>query len=349
MTDVMPVRPGTSSADLEAKYREESGSFYFTGVQALVRVPVDQMRSDRRAGKKTATFISGYQGSPLGGYDREIISHKQVLDAWNVVHQPGLNEELGATAVMGSQLASTFPKQNYDGVLGIWYGKSPGLDRAGDAIRHAQYAGTSPWGGVLALTGDDPACKSSTLPSSSEWALADLHLPTLHPGNVQEVLDLSLHGIAISRLVGLWTGIKIVTAVADGTGNIDVGPDRFAPVLPELDWNGKPYRCKVSGEVGAFVSGPGEKEIFEARLVLAQMYATANKLNKITHDAPNAWLGIIASGRCYHELLEALNLLGLDERALRDLGIRILQLTMLHPFETEAARHFAIGLEEILA
>ena len=348
MTDVMPLQQGTSGADLEAKYREASGSYYFTGVQALVRAPVDQMRTDRLAGKKTATFISGYQGSPLGGYDREIINHKQLLDPWNIVHTPGLNEELGATAVLGSQVSTTFPKQNYDGVLGIWYGKSPGIDRAGDAIRHAQYAGTSRWGGVLALTGDDPACKSSTLPSSSEWAMADLHIPTLHPGNTQEVLDLALHGVAISRLVGLWAGIKIVTAVADGTGSIDVGPGRIVPVLPELEWNGKPYQCTVSGEIGPWVSGPVEKEIFEARLVLAEMYAAANNLNRVTHDAPDAWLGIIASGRCYHELLEALHLLGLDEAALRGFGIRIMQLTMLYPFEVEAARRFSTGLEEIV-
>ncbi len=347
MTDVQERSRG-KAADLEAKYRERDGEYFFTGVQALVRVPVDQMRTDREAGHRTATFISGYQGSPLGGYDREIINHRSVLDPWNIVHTMGLNEELGATAVLGSQVSSTFPKQRYDGVLGIWYGKSPGIDRAGDAIRHAQYAGTNPLGGVLALTGDDPACKSSTLPSSSEWALADLHLPVLHPGNVQEVLDLGLHGIAISRLTGLWCGIKIVTAVADGTSVIDVGPGRIRPVLPELEWNGAPYRCRVSGEIGPWVSGPVEKEIFEARLPLARMYAAANGLNRITHDAPGAWLGIVASGRCYHEVLEALKLLGLDEAGLRANGIRLLQMGMIHPFDHEIARRFADGLEEIV-
>ena len=348
MTDVVHERTRGKAADLEAKYRERDGEYFFTGVQALVRVPVDQMRTDREAGHRTATFISGYQGSPLGGYDREIITHRASLDPWNIVHTMGLNEELGATAVLGSQTSSTFPKQRYDGVLGIWYGKSPGIDRAGDAIRHAQYAGTNPLGGVLALTGDDPACKSSTLPSSSEWALADLHLPILHPGNVQEVLDLGLHGIAISRLVGLWCGIKIVTAVADGTSVIDVGPGRIRPVLPEFEWNGAPYRCRVSGEIGPWVSGPVEKEIFEARLPLARLYAAANGLNRITHDAPGAWLGIVASGRCYHEVLEALKLLGLDEAGLRANGIRLLQMGMIHPFDHEIARRFADGLDEVV-
>ena len=209
MTEVMPER-STATFDLDAKYREEAGSFFFTGVQALVRVPMDQMRIDRRAAKRTATFVSGYQGSPLGSFDRELISHRRLLDELNIVHQPGLNEELGATAVMGSQLSTLFPKQRYDGVVGIWYGKSPGLDRAGDAIRHAAYAGTHALGGVLTLTGDDPSNKSSTLPSASEYALADLHQAILHPGNVQEVLDLGLHGIALSRASGLWSAIKIV-------------------------------------------------------------------------------------------------------------------------------------------
>src|SRR5262245_7674228 len=143
MTDVMHGRLPGGATDLEAKYREQEGTYFFTGVQALVRVPLDQMRADRNAGKRTAAFGSGYQGSPLGGFDRELIAHKSVLDQWNVVHQPGSNEELGATAVMGSQMSSTFPKQRYDGVVGVWYGKAPGIDRAGDAIRHAQYAGTS--------------------------------------------------------------------------------------------------------------------------------------------------------------------------------------------------------------
>ena len=348
MTDVIQNRPAGVSGDLEAKYREREGHFYFTGVQALVRVPIDQVLSDRAKGKNTASFISGYQGSPLGGFDREIISHKKVLDGWNMVHQSGLNEELGATAVLGSQVVATFPKQKYDGVLGIWYGKAPGIDRAGDAIRHAQYGGTTRWGGVLGLTGDDPACKSSTLPSSSEWAMADLHMPTLQPGNVQEVLDLSLHGVAMSRLVGLWSGIKIVTAVADGTATIEVGPDRFTPVLPELIWNGKPYVPTLTGNIGPWTSGPVEKEIFEARLPLAEMYASANNLNRITVDPPGAWIGIVASGRVYYEVIEALHILGLSRADLAQHGIRLLHMGMIYPFEREIARRFAQGLQEII-
>ena len=345
MTDTLPT---TAGPELDDKYRAESGSFFFTGIHALVRVPLDQMRADRLAGLSTATFVSGYQGSPLGGYDREIIAHQDLMDAFNIVHRSGLNEELGATAVMGSQVATTFPEQRYDGVLGVWYGKAPGLDRAGDAIRHAQYAGTHEHGGVLALTGDDPSNKSSTLPSASELTLADLHLPILHPGNVQEVLDLGRHGVHLSRTAGLWSAIKIVTAVADGSGTAEVGPERISPVIPTLEWNGKPYRPRVTGRLGGNVANSVEREIHEARLELARLYGVENRLNRITHNPSDAWLGIVASGRCYHEVLAAAKTLGLAEEDLAANGIRVLQLSMPHPFDREIARTFARGLEEIL-
>ncbi|MCP5024919.1 MAG: indolepyruvate ferredoxin oxidoreductase family protein, partial [Actinomycetia bacterium] len=345
MTDVIGE---STSIDLDDKYQAEKGSFFFTGVQALVRVPLDQMRADRLAGLNTATFVSGYQGSPLGGFDMEIIRHQELMDGQNLVHRSGLNEELGATAVMGSQVSSVFPQQNYDGVLGIWYGKAPGLDRAGDAIRHAQYAGTSEHGGVLALTGDDPANKSSTLPSASEFALADLHLPILHPGNVQEVLDLGRHGVYLSRTAGLWAAVKIVTAVADGSGTIEVGPHRIEPVIPTFEWNGKPYRPRVSGRLGGAVANSVEQEIHEARIELARLYGIENGLNRITVNPSDGWLGIVASGRCYHEILAAAKNLGLDETELAANGIRVLQMSMPYPFDRALARRFATGLEEIL-
>ena len=312
MTDVIGTRPVGPAADLDAKYREEAGSFFFTGVQALVRAPLDQMRIDRRAGLRTAAFISGYQGSPLGGYDLELVAPpsapRRPVDracAWP-------QRRAGCHRGDGKPAGSTFPGQKFDGVVGIWYGKSPGLDRAGDAIRHAAYAGTSRTGGVLALTGDDPACKSSTLPSSSEWALADLHMPILHPGNVQEILDLALHGIALSRTSGLWSALKVVTAVADGSSNIEVGLDRIAPVIPELIWKGVPYVPKVTGRVGPPYTTPIETEIYEVRLELARMYGVENHLNRDHPRPPTPWFGIAAPGRNYHEVLEALHVLGLD-------------------------------------
>ena len=176
--------PAYGGYELLSKYSQEDGRIYLTGLQALVRVPIDQMRRDRRDGMRTAGFISGYPGSPLAGFDLELEQRAQLLEDYGIVHQPGLNEELGATAVMGSQIAMRFGKQKQDGVVGVWYGKAPGLDRAADAIRHANYYGTTRHGGVLAYVGDDPTCKSSTLPSSSEALLADLSLPVLHPGTV---------------------------------------------------------------------------------------------------------------------------------------------------------------------
>jgi indolepyruvate ferredoxin oxidoreductase len=343
----MPDRPA-AAFDLDAKYREEEGSYFFTGIHALVRVLLDQMRTDRRNKLRTATFVSGYQGSPLGGFDREIIAHRKLMDSLSIVHQPGLNEELGATAVMGSQMSAAFPKQRYDGVVGVWYGKAPGLDRAGDAIRHAQYAGTMAHGGVLALTGDDPANKSSTLPSASEFTLADLHLPTLQPGNVQEVLDLGLHGIALSRTVGLWTAIKVVTSVADGSGTAEVGPGRITPVIPTIEWNGKPYKPRVNKSLGGAPANAVEQEIHEVRVEFARRYASVNNLNRITVNPGDAWLGIVASGRVYHEVVEALSTLGLDEDGLARNGVRLLQLGMVYPLDGEIARRFAHGLAEIM-
>ncbi len=342
MTDLAPA-----PFDLDAKYTEEYGSFFYTGIHALVRVPIDQMLADKRDGLRTAAFISGYQGSPLGAFDKELISHQPLMEELNIVHKAGLNEELGATAVMGSQVSHTFPEQRFDGVLGIWYGKAPGLDRAGDAIRHAQYAGTGQYGGALALTGDDPANKSSTLPSASEFTIADLHMPIIHPGNVQEVLDLGRHAIHLSRTCGLWTAVKVVTSVADGSGTAEVGPDRVKALVPEWEWKGKPYRPRPNGRLGGGPALAIEEEIHDARLPLARQYGIDNYLNRVTVNPHDAWLGIIASGRVYHEVLEAANVLGLDEEGLAANGVRILQMSMPFPFDNEIVRRFAQGLDEV--
>src|SRR5438045_1445702 len=179
---------------LTDKYDRESGLIYLTGIQALVRLPLDQHRADKRRGLHTGTFISGYRGSPLGGFDAELERNRSRLDAHHVGHRPGLNEGLAAPAVFGSQLATTVPGARYDGVLGMWYGKGPGVDRTGDAFKHANLAGVGRTGGVLALAGDDPSCKSSTIPSQSEPAFWAAGIPVLYPGSVQEVLDLGLHG-----------------------------------------------------------------------------------------------------------------------------------------------------------
>ena len=220
---------------LDAKYRQEDGAIFLSGIQGLVRVPLDQHRADRRRGLNTATVISGYPGSPLGGFDLNVQRSAALLTEHNVRFIPGLNEELGGTIVFGGQLACVFPKPKYDGVLGMWYGKAPGVDRTGDLFRHANFAGVGPHGGVLAIAGDDPMAKSSTFPTASEACFADLMMPVLFPGNVQEVLDLGRLGFELSRYSGCWVAFKIVTNVSDEIGTAEVSPDRIRVVDPGFD------------------------------------------------------------------------------------------------------------------
>ncbi|HEU5330821.1 MAG TPA: indolepyruvate ferredoxin oxidoreductase family protein, partial [Thermomicrobiales bacterium] len=333
---------------LDDRYAAEEGRIYLTGIQALVRLPLDQHRADRRRGLHTATFISGYRGSPLGGFDQELARQQRRLDEHHVVHQPGLNEELAATAVYGSQLAGAQPGARYDGVLGMWYGKGPGVDRTTDAFRHANYAGIGANGGVIALGGDDPNCKSSTLPGSSEYSFCDAFMPTLYPGNVQEVLDLGQHGFMLSRTAGLWTGMKIVTNVADSAGTAEVSPERIQPVIPTVELDGKPFTPRLDPRLLPPYSLELERTLHYARLELARRYAYENNLNRIIAPAPGAWLGILTAGKSYYDTRQALAELGLDDDALAQYGIRLLKVGMLYPLEPRIVREFAQGLEEIV-
>src|SRR3989454_4230051 len=228
--------------NLDDRYTLEQGSVYLTGIQALVRLPMDQMRRDRRAGLNTAAFISGYEGSPLGGYDMALARVRALLDAQHIHFVPGVNEDLAATSVLGSQIVHVLGESRYDGVLGIWYGKGPGVDRSGDIFRHANYAGVARYGGVLALGGDDPLSKSSTIPSHSEVAFYDALFPVLFPGNTQEILDLGRLGFELSRYTGLWVGFKIVTNVADEVGTAEVAPDRVVIADPGFEYDGRPWQ-----------------------------------------------------------------------------------------------------------
>ena len=268
--------------ELADRFRLEDGRVFLSGVQAVARLPIDQLRIDRRHGLNTAAFVSGYQGSPVGTLREEIGRALRTVPDLPLVVQPGVNEELAATAVMGSQLADSRAERKYDGVLGMWYGKAPGLDRACDAIRHAVFAGTSSHGGVVAVVGDDPAAKSSTLPSSSDATLVDLHMPIIFPGDVQEALDLARHSVALSRASGVWVGYKLVTAVADGTGTVDVHPERVVPVIPTMEVDGKPFVPRADGRLLTPYSLEMEREFQEVRSVLARQYGVLNKLNQVT-------------------------------------------------------------------
>jgi indolepyruvate ferredoxin oxidoreductase len=332
---------------LEDKYLLDEGRVFLTGVQALVRLPLDQHRADTLRGLRTATMISGYQGSPLGGLDKEIERNRKLCEEHDVFHVAGLNEELGATSAWGSQLASGLPGARYDGVLGMWYGKAPGLDRAADSLRHGNFVGVSRTGGALAIVGDDPSCKSSTIPSASEAVFQSLQMPVFFPGNVQEVLDMGLHALGCSRASGLWAGFKIVTSVADAVGTVAVAPGRVAPRLPELEWEGRPYEHVPDGNLLAPASLEMERTLVGVRTELALAYARENGVNRI-EGARDAWLGILTTGKSYFDVRQALGDMGLDERALERAGVRILKLGMMWPFEPEVVRSFAAGLEEVL-
>jgi indolepyruvate ferredoxin oxidoreductase len=249
------------TAGLTDRYTARTGDVQMTGVQALVRLPMNVRRADRIQGRDTAVFISGYEGSPLGGYDLELQRHQHLLDDLDVVFRPGVNEELAATSVQGTQLVAGSADARVEGVTGFWYGKSPGLDRATDALRHANLMGTHPRGGAVAFVGDDPSAKSSTVPGASEALLADLGMPVLYPADPQDVLDLGMHAVAMSRFCGLWVAMKIVTNVADGVGKVRVGCDRIKPVIPRVTWRGERFEHRVN----ARMLQPGLSEMEQSR------------------------------------------------------------------------------------
>ncbi len=333
---------------LSDKYELSDGRIFCSGLQAVVRLPFDQRRADHRAGLNTGAFVSGYQGSPLGGIDKEMLRLGKLAEQWNVRFQPGLNEELAATSVIGTQLVAGRPGAQVDGVTGWWYGKNPGLDRAADAIRHGNFQGASRHGGMVLWVGDDPGCKSSTLPSAAEATLAALHIPVLYPSTVQEVLDLGRHAVALSRASGLWSAMKIVTSVADSAGTAEVAPDRVTPILPEVEFNGRPFVHEPNGLLLAPDSMALERSLLHVRLQVAREYARANRLDDIGGARGDAWLGIMAAGRTYRELKSALAMLGLDDQALERRGIRLLHVRMPWPLDRETLREFAADLEEIV-
>ena len=336
---------------LTDRINRNHGTVFASGVQAVARILVEQLRVDRTNGLRTAAFASGYPGSPLAGLDGELAKAVELVGGdLPLVFQPGLNEELAAAAVMGSQFAQSHGGAKYDGVIGMWFGKAPGIDRACDAIRHGVFGGTHHLGGVLCVVGDDPAAKSSTLPSSSDATLVDLHIPILYPVDVQDALDLGRHGIALSRASGLWAGLKMVANVADGTATIDLDPTRVRPVMPEWLVDGVPFQPKPSNQFLPPYNLELEREILDVRTEVARAYGRLNNLNRVEVDpGPSARVGIAACGYTAGETREALARLGLRTDAeIATAGIRLLVLRMPYPLDASTVREFARGLTEVI-
>ncbi|MTD54961.1 indolepyruvate ferredoxin oxidoreductase family protein [Amycolatopsis pithecellobii] len=332
---------------LDDRFDLLDGEVHLSGIQALVRLPMDQRRLDERRGLDVGIFISGYEGSPLAGLDLQLSRQAERLGAHRVVFRPGVNEELAANAVQGSQLASASPDRIGDGVTGIWYGKAPGLDRATDAIRHSNLAGTHRRGGVLALVGDDSIAKSSTVPSSSEPAIAELGMPCLSPADPQDILDLGLHGIAMSRASGLWVAMKLATNVVDGSGTVSLSSARVMPVAPDNTFGGEPFVHEPTGNLLQPTLGKLEATQVRQRMELARRYAAANDVNRIIGD-PAATLGIVCAGATYLDVRQALSDMGITSASISGSGVRVLKLGMVHPLEPGIVARFSEGLSEIV-
>jgi indolepyruvate ferredoxin oxidoreductase len=344
--------PATQSApppldrdySLEHKYTRAEGRIYLSGVQALVRLPLMQQMRDRAAGLDTAGFVSGYRGSPLGGFDLELWKAKKHLAASNIEFTPGLNEDLGATMVWGTQQANLFPGAKYDGVFAMWYGKGPGVDRCGDVFKHGNAAGTSKFGGVLALAADDHACRSSTLPHGSELEFVSAMMPVLNPAGVQDILDMGLLGWAMSRFTGRWVGFKTIAETVESSASVNVNPHQLDIVVPS-DFAGPAGGLNIR-----WPDPPLDQEmrLHQYAVDAALAFARANHLDKTIFDSPRARLGIVTTGKSFLDVLQALEYLGIDHRAAQDIGIRVYKVGMTWPLEPQGIREFARGLEDII-
>jgi indolepyruvate ferredoxin oxidoreductase len=332
---------------LTDKYTRTEGTVLLTGTQAVVRLAVEQARLDRAAGRLTGTFVSGYPGSPLGTLDVAFAAARGELEPLDIVHQPGMNEELAAVAVWGSQQTPRPYAGGRTGVVGIWYGKAPGVDRSGDSFRHGNFMGAHPGGGAIALAGDDPSAKSSTLPTDSQYAFHDLAFPIITPSSVADIVDLGLHAISLSRFSGNWVGVKLVTNLCDGLATVRVWPDREI-LLPAVEVNGRPWQHRQLPSVLTPVSLEQEAELFGGRLAATKAYLVANNVNPIVRRTPDDRLGIISYGKPFTDLLEALDLLGLDPARSTVPPIRILKLGASYPLPDETIREFARGLTDVL-
>jgi indolepyruvate ferredoxin oxidoreductase len=337
----------SSTLTLDSKYEREAGTIILTGVQALVRLPLARKRLDRAAGLNTAGFISGYRGSPLGVYDQQLLAARKHLAAHDIVFKPAVNEDLGATAVWGTQQVNLYPGARFDGVFGLWYGKSPGVDRTGDVFKHANYAGTWKAGGVLAIAGDDHGAKSSSLAAQSEYAFVDAEIPVLAPASIEEVLAFGLKAIDLSRFAGLWTAMTVVSDLMDSSASLTLDPAACLTRPPALGDLGELPPGGLGIRLG---DSPLEQEARHRsfRLPAALAFARGAGFDRRVFDPPGARFGLLAAGKAFANVRQALDDLGIDEAEARRIGLRLYKPGLVWPLEPQAALAFAAGLEEVL-
>ena len=339
------IRRALENVTLDDKYSLDVGRAFMSGVQALVKLPMLQRQRDALQGKNTAGFISGYRGSPLGTYDQALWKAKKYLHAQNIVFQPGVNEELAATALWGTQQLGFAPagSNKFDGVFGIWYGKGPGVDRCADVFKHANMAGTTPWGGVLAVAGDDHVAKSSTAAHQSDHIFKACGTPVFFPASVQDILDLGVHALAMSRFSGIWSGMKTIQEIVESSATAVIDPERVKIVLPDFEMPAGGVHIRWPDDALS-----QEARLFDFKWYAALAYIRANRLNHNVLQGPNDRFGLIASGKAYNDTRQALLDLGLDDETCRRIGIRLHKVTVVWPLEAQATREFATGLQEIL-
>ena len=329
--------------ELIDRYRRESGRILLTGTQAIVRIALMQRTMDAAAGLNTAGFISGYRGSPLGMVDLELWRAQRFLDENNIEFLPAVNEDLAATAVLGSQQVETDPNRDVDGVFGIWYGKGPGVDRAGDALKHGNAYGSSPTGGVLVVAGDDHGCISSSMPHQSDVAFLTFMMPWLNPANVAEYLEYGLYGIALSRYSGMWVGFKAVTETVESAMSFElppypgfVIPQDYTPPATGLHYRWPDF------------PGPQIEERLEQKKYATLAFAAANPIDRKIFNVPDATFGIVTTGQGHLDLMEALRLLGIDAAEARKIGIDVYKVGMVWPLEPQGALEFVRNKTEVL-
>ena len=332
--------------DLEDKFTLTKGRVFLSGVQALVRLPLMQKQLDKKNKLNTAGFISGYRGSPLGSFDLNLWRAKKYLKENDIKFTPGINEDLGATAVWGSQQTNLFDGAKYDGVFGIWYGKGPGVDRSGDVFKHANAAGTSEHGGVLALAGDDHTCKSSTLPHQTDQTFIANFIPVLSPSSVQDILDLGLYGWALSRYSGCWVAFKVIADTVDTSASVEVDPNRIKITLP----SNKDFKMPEGGLNIRWPDRPldQEKRQQDHRLDAVRAFAKVNPINKVIYDCKKPKLGIISTGKSYLDTRQALDDLGIDEKSAEQLGIKLFKIGLVWPLVPEQIESFCKDVDKVL-